>query len=87
MKTNLSQQVVQNNPDTDFLTGDVVVLKESDLLIVSDLITLKRFDGVFWETDHRIGRVLEKAIRQATPLELKFKRRLTQAEMALAEVS
>lgn len=87
MRLNLAQQKNQNNPDIDFLTGGVVVLKELDLLIVSDLITLKRFDGVFWETDHRIGRVSEKAIRQATPLELKFKRRLTEAEMALAEVS
>lgn len=71
----------------DYLHGDVVVLKELDPLCVSDLITLKRFDGMFWETDHRIGRVSENTIRQAIPLELKFKRRLTDAEIALAEVS
>ena len=51
---NLAQQ--QSNDNSDFLPGDVVVLKELDLLCVKDLITLKYFDGEFWETDHRIGR-------------------------------
>ena len=71
---NLAQQ--QSNDKFDFLDGDVVVLKELDLLCVKDLITLKRFDGEFWETDHHIGRVSEKVIRSASPAELKAKRRL-----------
>lgn len=71
---NLAQQ--QSNDNSDFLVGDVVVLKELDLLCVKDLITLNRFDGEFWETDHRIGRVSEKVIRSASPAELKAKRRL-----------
>ena len=71
---NLAQQ--QSNDNSDFLPGDVVVLKELDLLCVKDLITLNRFDGEFWETDHRIGRISEKVIRSASPAELKAKRRL-----------
>ena len=71
---NLAQQ--QSNDNSDFLPGDVVVLKELDLLCVKDLITLKYFDGEFWETDHRIGRVSEEVIRSASPAELKAKRRL-----------
>ena len=71
---NLAQQ--QSNDNSDFLSGDVVVLKELDLLYVKDLITLKYFDGEFWETDHRIGRVSEKVIRSASLAELRAKRRL-----------
>jgi hypothetical protein len=71
---NLAQQ--SNNDNSDFLAGDVVVLKELDLLSVKDLITLKRFDGQFWETGHRIGRVSEEVIRSASPAELKAKHRL-----------
>ena len=71
---NLAQQ--SNNDNSDFLAGDVVVLKELDLLCVKDLITLNRFDGEFWETDHRIGRVSEEVIRSASPAELKAKYRL-----------
>ena len=66
----------------DFITGDVVVLKDLDILCVTDLITLKSFDGQFWETDHRIGRVTEKVIRCATPAELKVKYRI-EAPVAL----
>ena len=68
MQSNLAQQ--SNNDNSDFLSGDVVVLKELDLLCVKDLITLNRFDGEFWETDHRIGRVAEKVIRSASVAEL-----------------
>ena len=66
----------------DFITGDVVVLKDLNILCVTDLITLKSFDGQFWETDHRIGRVTEKVIRCATPAELKAKYRI-EAPVAL----
>jgi hypothetical protein len=74
MQSNLAQQ--SNNDNSDFLPEDVVVLKALDLLCVKELITLKRFNGEFWDTDHRIGRVAEKVIRSASPAELKAKRRL-----------
>ena len=54
----------------------MVVLKDLNILCVTDLITLKSFDGQFWETDHRIGRVTGKAIRCATPTELEAKYRI-----------
>jgi hypothetical protein len=73
-------------PESDFLPGDVVVLKELNLLIVTDLITLKSFDGEYWHTDHRIGRVSGLAIRTATVAELNAKRRLNQTEHSIAEV-
>ena len=73
--------------DCDYLVGDVVVLKELDILCVSELLTLIEFDGKFWITDHQIGRVKEDVIRIATPIELLMKRRLTKVEQALAEVS
>lgn len=73
--------------DCDYLVGDVVVLKELDILCVSALLTLIEFDGKFWVTDHHIGRVKEDAIRLAIPVELLMKRRLTKVEQALAEVS
>ena len=75
MQSNLAQAATPYN-DCDFLPEDVVVLKELDHLCIKDLITLKCFDGEFWETDHRIGRVAEKVIRSASPAELKAKRRL-----------
>lgn len=83
-EANLAQQVIEDN--TDFLVGDVVVLKGLNLLSVTDLITLQKFDGEFWTTDHSIGRVSETVIRTATTAELQAKRRLTEAEQALAEV-
>ena len=66
----------------DFIAGDVVVLKDLNLLCVEDLITLSRFDGEFWETDHRIGRVTERAIRSASVSELDAKTRLKGADDA-----
>lgn len=74
MKSNLAQQ--PSNDNSDFLPGDVVVLKKLDLLCVKELITLKRFDGEFWETDHCIGRVAEMVIRPASAAELDAKMRL-----------
>ena len=82
----LSQQAIENNLNTDFIKGDVVVLSDLNLLSVTELLTLQDFDGEFWTTDHPIGRVSEKVIRTATTAELQAKRRLTLAEQALAEV-
>ena len=82
----LTEQVIENNVNTDFIKGDVVVLCDLNLLSVTELLILHDFDGAFWTTDHPIGRVSEKVIRTATTAELKAKRRLTKAEQALAEV-
>lgn len=84
--TNLAQQVIEDNVNTDFIKGDVVVLNDLNLLSVTELLTLHDFDGEFWTTDHAIGRVSEKVIRTATTAELQAKRRLTLTEQALAEV-
>lgn len=85
MKTNLSQDLIQNNPDTDFLTGDVVVyinhIKTDDLMMVE---AFQPAEYYWLEGDQLVHRA---DIRLATPTELKLKRRLTDAEMALAEVS
>jgi hypothetical protein len=86
MKSNVAQQINKNN-QSNFLSGDVVVLKSLNLLSVNELITLKEFDGKHWTTDHRIGRVAESAIRTATTIELMMKRRLSPIELSLAEVS
>lgn len=75
MKSNLAQAATPYN-DCDFLPEDVVVLKALDLLCVNEPITLKSFDGQFWETDHRIGRVAEKVIRPASVAELDAGKRL-----------
>lgn len=85
MKSNLAQAATPYN-DCDFLPEDVVVLKALDLLCVNELITLKSFDGQFWETDNRIGRVSENVIRSATTSELFHKRRLSATELSVAEV-
>ena len=82
----LSQQAIENNVNTDFIKGDVVVLSDLNLLSVTELLTLQDFDGEFWTTDHSIDRVSEKVIRTATTAELQAKRRLSAAEQALAEV-
>lgn len=86
MKSNVAQQIYENN-QSNFLPGDVVVLKNLNLLSVNEFITLKEFDGKHWTTDHRIGRVAESAIRTATTTELMMKRRLSAIELSLAEVS
>lgn len=86
MKSNLAQELSENN-QSNFLPGDVVVLKNLNLLSVNELITLHKFDGKHWTTDHRIGRVTESAIRTATTTELMMKRRLSAIELSLAEVS
>lgn len=82
----LSQQSKCGNSSSDFLEGDVVVLNHLHILSVTELLTLQKFDGEFWITDHPIGRVSEKVIRTATTAELQAKRRLTEAELALVEV-
>ena len=86
MKSNVAQQIYENN-QSNFLPGDVVVLKNLNLLSVNEFITLKEFYGKHWTTDHRIGRVAESAIRTATTTELMMKRRLSAIELSLAEVS
>jgi hypothetical protein len=83
--TNLAQQVIEDN--MDFLIGDSVVLDEA----------LGNFDGIYEITDVYgnnvdvyigIGTLTlnKKFVRSASTTELNAKRRLTEAEQALAEV-
>lgn len=79
---NVSQQVIEDN--TDFLVGDVVVLKKSN----SDpqLLTIEAYQpkDYYWIEGGEL--VHQDDIRTATTAELQAKRRLTKAEQALAEV-
>lgn len=85
MKTNLAQQIIQNNPDEDFLKGDVVVCISH--ISIDDLMVIEAFQPAeyYWLEGGQLAHRTD--IRLATPVELKFKRRLTDAEIALAEVS
>ena len=79
---NVSQQVFEDN--TDFLIGDVVVLKNPN----SDpqLLTISAFQPsqYYWIEGGEL--VHQDDVRTATTAELQAKRRLTKAEQALAEV-
>lgn len=83
--TNLAQQVIEDN--MDFLNGDAVVLDES----------LGNFDGIYEikevyenNVDVYIGigilTLNKRFVRSASTTELNAKRRLSEAEQALAEV-
>ena len=80
----LSQQAIENNVNTDFIKGDVVVLKspKSD----PQLLTIGEFQPsqYYWIEGGEL--VHQDDIRTATTAELQAKRRLTKAEQALAEV-
>lgn len=85
MKTNLSQQVIQNNPDEDFLKGDVVVCMSH--IEIDDLQIVKVFQPpeFYWlEGDQLVHRT---DIQLASPAELMAKRRLSAIERSIAEVS
>lgn len=85
MKTNLAQQVVQNNPDTDYLTGDVVVYMNH--IKIDDLKLVEAFQPAeyYWlEGDQLVHRT---DIQLASPAELMAKRRLSAVERSIAEVS
>lgn len=79
---NLAQQEVQDN--TDFLVGDVVVLKNSKLY--PHLLTIEAYQpkDYYWIEGGEL--VHQDDIRTATTAELQAKRCLTDAEQALAEV-
>lgn len=80
----LTEQVIENNVNTDFIKGDVVVLKNSN----SDqqLLTIAAFQPsqYYWIEGGEL--VHQDDVRTATTAELQAKRRLTEAEQALAEV-
>lgn len=80
---NLSKQAIENN--TDFLVGDVVVHVPENAS--DDLFTVLDYqpnDHYWLESDYLVH---QSNIRHATPAELNAKRRLTNAEQALTEVS
>lgn len=95
MRRNLAQQAIQDNSNNDFLQGDTVVLiapvtlvnrtfNTADLLSVEYITSL---GGIGVTTNGVIVVVVDPTeVRHATTLELKLKRRLTDAEQALAEV-
>lgn len=80
----LSQQPIENNVNTDFIKGDVVVLKNSN----SDpqLLTISAFQPsqYYWIEGGEL--VHKDNVRTATTAELQAKRRLSLTEQALAEV-
>jgi hypothetical protein len=90
MQTNLSNQTSEGN-SPEFLVGDVVVLtedcrnfKSNDLFEVKNK-TLTRLWTI--KSENHLILVSSKEIRTATIAELNAKRRLTNAEQALAEMS
>ena len=95
MKTNLAQQAIQDNANNDFLQGDTVVLIAPVTLVnrtfdTDDLLSVEyitSLDGVGITANGVIVIVVDPTeIRHASTLELKLKRRLTEAEQSLAEV-
>ena len=95
MKTNLAQQAIQDNLNNDFLQGDTVELIAPVTLVNStfdtgDLLSVEyitSLGGIGVTTNGVIVVVVDPTeVRHATTLELKLKRRLTDAEQALAEV-
>lgn len=82
---NLSQQVIEDN--TDFLIGDAVVLNE----VIGNFDEIYNVIEVYEKTvDVYIGigilTLNKKFVRSASIIELNARRRLTEAEQALAEV-
>ena len=82
MRSNLTQQPIENN--ADFLAGDVVVF--TDLNKPDHLMTVHKFQGDGVLLDGNRSFALAHLIRAATVAEVLAKRRLTAAEQALAEV-
>ena len=95
MRTNLAQQAIQDNANNDLLQGDTVVLIAPVTLVnrtfdTADLLSVEyttSLGGIGVTTNGLIVVVVDPTeVRHATTLELKLKRRLTDAEQALAEV-
>lgn len=95
MKTNLAQQAIQDNANNDFLQGDTVVLIAPVTLVnrtfdTADLLSVEYITplgGIGVTTNGVIVVVVDPVeIRHASTTELNAKRRLTEAEQALAEV-
>ena len=83
--TNLTQQVIEDN--ADFLIGDAVVLNE----VIGNFDEIYNVVEVYENTvDVYIGigtlTLNKRFVRSASTTELNAKRRLTEAEQALAEV-
>ena len=84
MKSNLAQEAIPYN-DSDFLIGDVVVF--IDAFKPAELMTVHKVQqyGVLLNGNRNFA--LNHLVRTASTVELNAKRRLSQAEQALAEVS
>ena len=83
MRSNLTQQPIENN--ADFLAGDVVVFTDPNK--PDHLMTVHKVqgDGVLLNGNRSFA--LTHLIRGASVAEVLAKRRFTQTEHALAEVS
>lgn len=82
--TNLTQQKNTSNL-SDFLPGDVVVLKNpksTDVLLTIEFFQPSQY---YWVEGGEL--VHQDDIRSATVTEIQAKRRLTEAEHSIAEVS
>lgn len=91
MKSNLAQHQNTNNIIADFLPGDVVVLtsvgtKDELLEIIEHKYTNDLY-RVKILSSGACGPVSKDEIRTASIAEIQAKRRLTEVEQALAEVS
>lgn len=98
MKSNLPQQPNQNN-DVDFLIGDVICITEAWRPTKNNLYVFENVNGCSVQVSlyapglSRSMSILAgfcvdiTNIRHATVAELQAKRRLSEAELALAEVS
>ena len=84
MKTNLAQDVIQNNPDADFSTGDVVVYMNH--IKFDDLKTVEAFQPAeyYWLEGGQL--VHRTDIQLASSVEIKAQRRLSATELSIAEV-
>ncbi|WP_241675203.1 hypothetical protein [Acinetobacter guerrae] len=87
--TNLTEQ--QNEDNQEFLIGDAVVLTSGCKNFISnDLFEIQaKSTDALWtiKSSNHVLLVTNIEIRTATVAELNAKRRLTDAEMALGEVS
>lgn len=93
--TNISNEVTTHN--SDFIVGDTVVIKtplefinrtfDSDELFIVQEICVLQSGGVTILIDGNRVVVADSELRHASIAELNAKRRITNSEQALAEVS
>lgn len=80
-----NHHILEQSEKSDFLVGDVVVF--IDAFMHDDIMTVHKVqsDGILLDGNRKFA--LAHLLRHASTAELKLKRRLTDAELAMAEVS